>query len=142
MAVPMSICTKKKRREVIRFLFAEGLKLAEIIHHMQGQYGESCLPQTPCHDEFRGLRSDYVSQGLGSNPGEGMDVCECILPLRHGGTLNSGQAASPHVRLVEGSGRPLTILRVFGLKIEVEPRQIVLSPVWFSKLRLTTDIKI
>ncbi|GFS54159.1 uncharacterized protein TNCV_2527001 [Trichonephila clavipes] len=31
-----------------------------------------------------------------------MDVCKCIVPLRHGGTLNSRQAASPLVWLVEG----------------------------------------
>ncbi|GFV28449.1 uncharacterized protein TNCV_3984001 [Trichonephila clavipes] len=43
--------------------------------------------------------------GLGSNPGEDMDVCKCIVPLRHGGTLNSRQAASPLVWLVEGEER-------------------------------------
>ncbi|GFX04069.1 hypothetical protein TNCV_3972181 [Trichonephila clavipes] len=40
--------------------------------------------------------------GLGSNPGEGMDVCKCMLSLRHGGTLNSRRTASPQVRLVKG----------------------------------------
>ncbi|GFV41184.1 uncharacterized protein TNCV_1102471 [Trichonephila clavipes] len=30
-----------------------------------------------------------------------MDVCKCIVPLRHGGTLNSRRAASFLVRLVE-----------------------------------------
>ncbi|GFW78776.1 hypothetical protein TNCV_4261971 [Trichonephila clavipes] len=30
-----------------------------------------------------------------------MDICECIVPLQHGDTLNSRQAASPLVRLVE-----------------------------------------
>ncbi|GFV71458.1 transposable element Tc3 transposase [Trichonephila clavipes] len=35
--------------------------------------------------------------GLGSNPGGGMDVCKCIVPLRHGGTLNSRRSASPLV---------------------------------------------
>ncbi|GFU29371.1 hypothetical protein TNCV_1239781 [Trichonephila clavipes] len=44
--------------------------------------------------------------GLGSNPGEGMDTCKCIVPSRHGGTLNSGRAASPLVRLVSGYERP------------------------------------
>ncbi|GFY23288.1 hypothetical protein TNCV_3939841 [Trichonephila clavipes] len=39
--------------------------------------------------------------GLGSNPGEDMDVCKCIVPLRQGGTLNSRLAASPLVWLVE-----------------------------------------
>ncbi|GFT86024.1 hypothetical protein TNCV_3256571 [Trichonephila clavipes] len=31
-----------------------------------------------------------------------MDVCKCIVPLRHGGTLNSRSAASPLVWLEEG----------------------------------------
>ncbi|GFT14394.1 cullin-4A [Trichonephila clavipes] len=35
---------------------------------------------------------------LGSNPGEDMDVCKCIVPSRPGGTLNSRRAASPFVR--------------------------------------------
>ncbi|GFY10129.1 cullin-4A [Trichonephila clavipes] len=30
-----------------------------------------------------------------------MDVCKCIVPLRHGGTLNSRRPASPLVRLEE-----------------------------------------
>ncbi|GFV08306.1 hypothetical protein TNCV_327401 [Trichonephila clavipes] len=34
------------------------------------------------------------SQGLGSNPGEGMDVCKCIVPSRHEGTLNIRRAAN------------------------------------------------
>ncbi|GFX75278.1 hypothetical protein TNCV_3043001 [Trichonephila clavipes] len=45
------------------------------------------------------------SKGLGSNPGEDMNVCKCILPSRQGCTLNSRQAASPLVRLVEGEER-------------------------------------
>ncbi|GFX50496.1 HTH_Tnp_Tc3_2 domain-containing protein [Trichonephila clavipes] len=39
---------------------------------------------------------------MGSNSGESMDVCKCIVPSRHWGTLNSHRAASPLVRLVEG----------------------------------------
>ncbi|GFW90463.1 uncharacterized protein TNCV_76971 [Trichonephila clavipes] len=34
-----------------------------------------------------------------------MDVCKCIVPSRHGGTLNSRRAASPLVRLVEREER-------------------------------------
>ncbi|GFV31859.1 uncharacterized protein TNCV_3790691 [Trichonephila clavipes] len=30
-----------------------------------------------------------------------MDVCKCIVPSQHGGTLNSRRAASPLMRLVE-----------------------------------------
>ncbi|GFX29226.1 uncharacterized protein TNCV_3217601 [Trichonephila clavipes] len=45
-----------------------------------------------------------VPWGLGSNPGEDMDVCKCIVPSRHGG-INSRRAASPLVRLVEEEER-------------------------------------
>ncbi|GFV50360.1 hypothetical protein TNCV_3899951 [Trichonephila clavipes] len=43
----------------------------------------------------------YEHLGLGLNPGESMNICKCILPSQHGGTLNSHRAASPPVRLVE-----------------------------------------
>ncbi|GFX55513.1 uncharacterized protein TNCV_268011 [Trichonephila clavipes] len=42
---------------------------------------------------------------VGSNSGEDMVVCKCIVPSWHGGTLNSRRAASPLVRLVEGEER-------------------------------------
>ncbi|GFV01811.1 cullin-4A [Trichonephila clavipes] len=42
-----------------------------------------------------------AAEGLGSNPGEDMDVCKCTVPLRHGGTLNRRRAASPLVWLGE-----------------------------------------
>ncbi|GFV07982.1 uncharacterized protein TNCV_2402931 [Trichonephila clavipes] len=51
------------------------------------------------------LPRGVVPKGLGSNPGEDMDVCKCTGPLRHGGTLSSRRAASPLVRLVEGEER-------------------------------------
>ncbi|GFX74258.1 uncharacterized protein TNCV_838121 [Trichonephila clavipes] len=31
-----------------------------------------------------------------------MDICKCVVPLQHGGTLNSRQATSPLVWLEEG----------------------------------------
>ncbi|GFT22319.1 hypothetical protein TNCV_3273151 [Trichonephila clavipes] len=43
--------------------------------------------------------------GLGLNPGEDVDACKCILPLRHGGTLNSNRAASSLTWLVEDEDR-------------------------------------
>ncbi|GFU21562.1 cullin-4A [Trichonephila clavipes] len=46
-----------------------------------------------------------VSLGLGSNPGEDMDVCKCVVPTRHGDSLNSRRAANPLVRLAEGEER-------------------------------------
>ncbi|GFW43588.1 uncharacterized protein TNCV_4769401 [Trichonephila clavipes] len=67
-----------------------------------------------------------VPLGLGLNPGEDMDVCKCIVPSRHGGTLNSRRAASPLVGLVEGIERWPS--QVSSFKIGVETSQIVLSP--------------
>ncbi|GFS74820.1 hypothetical protein TNCV_1395211 [Trichonephila clavipes] len=46
-----------------------------------------------------------VPLDLGSNPRKDMDVCKCLVPSRHGGTLNSRQAASPLVRLGEREER-------------------------------------
>ncbi|GFX51654.1 hypothetical protein TNCV_5013571 [Trichonephila clavipes] len=51
-----------------------------------------------CHQDLKILSSLGKTKGLGLNPGEGMDVCKCIVPLRHGGTLNSRRAASPLIR--------------------------------------------
>ncbi|GFV36745.1 hypothetical protein TNCV_2649891 [Trichonephila clavipes] len=54
---------------------------------------------------------------------EDMDVCKCIVPSRHGGTLNNREAASLLVRLVAGDEKwkaPDPYPRVFFLKIEVE----------------------
>ncbi|GFU32616.1 hypothetical protein TNCV_4876701 [Trichonephila clavipes] len=99
-----------------------------------------------------------VLQGLGSSTREGMGVCKCIVPSRHGGALNSSRAASFLVSLVEGKERrratsPLVLLgegverweapdhpQVSFLKIGVETSQIVPSPVWRSKQRLTTGV--
>ncbi|GFW04262.1 uncharacterized protein TNCV_2670261 [Trichonephila clavipes] len=47
----------------------------------------------------------WVLLGFNRNLGEGMDVGKCIVPSRHGDTLNSRRAASPLVRLVEGEER-------------------------------------
>ncbi|GFW72952.1 hypothetical protein TNCV_830751 [Trichonephila clavipes] len=41
-----------------------------------------------------------IRKGLGSNPGEDVGVCKCIVPSRHGGTLNSRRATSPPVMVV------------------------------------------
>ncbi|GFY25296.1 uncharacterized protein TNCV_2484161 [Trichonephila clavipes] len=43
--------------------------------------------------------------GLGSNPGEDRDVYKCIVPSRHGETLNNRRAVSPLARLMEGEGK-------------------------------------
>ncbi|GFX03499.1 hypothetical protein TNCV_4750841 [Trichonephila clavipes] len=51
------------------------------------------------------------------------------------------RTANSLVSLVEGEegGRPFTSPKVFSLEIGVDESQIILSHVWCSKLRLTTD---
>ncbi|GFX11229.1 uncharacterized protein TNCV_1893701 [Trichonephila clavipes] len=81
------------------------------------------------------------TQGLGSNPGEYMDVCKCIVPLRHGCTLNSRRAANPLVRLVEERWEVSDPSQgVLPLNWGGTEPQILLSPAWCSKLRLTTGV--
>ncbi|GFS60139.1 uncharacterized protein TNCV_2826611 [Trichonephila clavipes] len=50
---------------------------------------------------------DFRSLGLGSNPGEDIDVCKCIVPSRYEGTLNSRRATSS--REVGGRGRDVGV---------------------------------
>ncbi|GFW73104.1 uncharacterized protein TNCV_832231 [Trichonephila clavipes] len=83
-----------------------------------------------------------VPLDLGSNPGEDMDVCKCIVPSRHGGTLNSRRAASPLVRWVEGEERweapdhPHGVLPQNWGETELNCSVTV----WSSNLRLTTGV--
>ncbi|GFU72166.1 uncharacterized protein TNCV_3153021 [Trichonephila clavipes] len=64
----------------------------------------SAAPQEHIQSLFESMPR-RVAMGLGSSPGEEMDVCKCILPLRYGGAPNSRRAASPLVWLVEGEDR-------------------------------------
>ncbi|GFW24280.1 hypothetical protein TNCV_605301 [Trichonephila clavipes] len=60
-----------------------------------------------------------VSLDLSSNPEEGMDVCKCIGPLLHEGTLNRRRIASSLVKLVEVEEKwePLTTPGCSPLKL-------------------------
>ncbi|GFY19983.1 hypothetical protein TNCV_2146761 [Trichonephila clavipes] len=49
--------------------------------------------------------TDFCGIGLGSNLGEAMVVCKCILPLRHRGNLNIRPASSHFEKLLEGETR-------------------------------------
>ncbi|GFU56208.1 hypothetical protein TNCV_712671 [Trichonephila clavipes] len=66
-----------------------------------------------------------------------------IVPLRRRGYSKGRRAASSLVRLVEGVERwetPDHLQGPWSLKTGVEPSQVVLSPVWCSKLRITTGV--
>ncbi|GFV39988.1 hypothetical protein TNCV_4412191 [Trichonephila clavipes] len=51
------------------------------------------------------IGSSAVPKGMGSNTGEGMDVCRYIVPSRQRGTLSSRRTASHHVKLLDGAER-------------------------------------
>ncbi|GFX67585.1 hypothetical protein TNCV_3933271 [Trichonephila clavipes] len=63
------------------------------------------------HSTLEKVREFSISRSTVSqqpHPGEDMDVCKCIVPLRHGDTLNSRRAASPLVKMEEGEERKPT----------------------------------
>ncbi|GFT47072.1 uncharacterized protein TNCV_3747301 [Trichonephila clavipes] len=73
-----------------------------------------CLPGLRVVFRFRSTVSPLIltsevkrrnRSGPGLNPGENIDVCKCIVPAQHGGTLNIRRPASSLVRLVEGEER-------------------------------------
>ncbi|GFW53303.1 uncharacterized protein TNCV_4075241 [Trichonephila clavipes] len=71
-----------------------------------------------------------------------MDVCKCIVPLRHGGTLNRRRATSPVMWLVEGEERWEAPGHTHGfLPLNwsgTEQKRTVTCMV--LRLRLTTDV--
>ncbi|GFS47410.1 uncharacterized protein TNCV_4863321 [Trichonephila clavipes] len=66
------------------------------------------------------IACSFQSRGLGSNAGEDMDVCKCIMPACHGGTLNRRRAASP---LVRGGIEPNRTLTCMVLKATANDRR-------------------
>ncbi|GFW36557.1 uncharacterized protein TNCV_1955571 [Trichonephila clavipes] len=58
-----------------------------------------------CHSGIVVSDTDCCAVLPGSNSREGMDVCKCIVSLRHGGTPNSRRVASLLLRLFEGKER-------------------------------------
>ncbi|GFU91189.1 hypothetical protein TNCV_4925191 [Trichonephila clavipes] len=72
----------------------------------------------PC----RGAKAHYcrVDRGCGwvqipgSNPEEGMDVCNCIGPVRNEGTINIRQATSSLERLAEGEDGWMILSNILG----------------------------
>jgi hypothetical protein len=65
MEDPLSICTKKEMRGVIRFLFVE------IIRRMQAQYGDNCLSCSKIYewtDHFRKGRTFVCHEERSGRP--------------------------------------------------------------------------
>ncbi|GFU46935.1 hypothetical protein TNCV_111051 [Trichonephila clavipes] len=71
---------------------------------------------------------------LDLNPGEDMNVCKCVVPLWHGITLTSRRATCSLRK------RGMTTSRESAVINGVELSKNVLSPIWSSKLQLTTGV--
>jgi hypothetical protein len=50
MADPLSNCNIEKQRAIVRFLWAEGVKSAEIHRHMLAQYGARAMHQRKIYE--------------------------------------------------------------------------------------------
>ncbi|GFS67527.1 hypothetical protein TNCV_1419981 [Trichonephila clavipes] len=76
------------------------LNRGAVFHKLQHQFKNQDL-QKGGEIIFQNQRQSTLKESLGLDAGECIDVCKCIVPSRHGGTLNSRRAANPHLRLVE-----------------------------------------
>jgi hypothetical protein len=71
MEAPLSICTTEEMRGVIRFLFAEVVKLVEIIRGKQAQYGDNCLSRSKIYewiDHFKKGRTSVCDEERSERP--------------------------------------------------------------------------
>jgi hypothetical protein len=50
MSARLSFCTKEKQRSVVRFLWEEGVKGADILTRSCAQYGDNALPRQNVHE--------------------------------------------------------------------------------------------
>ena len=61
MSVRLSVCTKEEQRSVIRFLWAEGVKGAEIHARLRTQYGDNALPRRSIHEWIEMFKNGRTS---------------------------------------------------------------------------------
>ncbi|GFV25412.1 uncharacterized protein TNCV_1146821 [Trichonephila clavipes] len=109
--------TRDKREELAHLTYISGGSVYDLYTctiRVRIRFAYTALPKPWSRELAQPLLTSTPHQredGLDSNPREDMDVCKCIVPSRHGGTLNSRRAANPLVRLVAGEERwrPLTL---------------------------------
>jgi hypothetical protein len=61
MPACLSVCTKEEQRNVIRFLWAEGVKGAEIHARLCTQYGEKVLPRRSMYERIEMFKNGWTS---------------------------------------------------------------------------------
>src|SRR5215469_11595517 len=61
MSARLSVCTKEEQRSVIRFLWAEGVKGAEIHARLCTQYGDNALPRRSIYEWIEMFKNGRTS---------------------------------------------------------------------------------
>jgi len=68
---PLQDCTIEEQRGVVRFVWAEGVKLVEIHHRMLAQYGQSTTSQRKVYvwvERFKSGRTRVTDVGRSGRP--------------------------------------------------------------------------
>jgi len=71
MDAPLQNCTIEEPRGVVRFLWAEGVKLVEIHRRLLVQYGQSTVSQRKvyeCVGRFKSSRTRVTDEGRSGRP--------------------------------------------------------------------------
>jgi transposase len=69
MVAPLSDCTIEEQRAVVQFLWAEGVKSAEIHHRMLAQYGARTMHQRKIYKSIERFKKGRTSVTVESRPG-------------------------------------------------------------------------
>ena len=71
MAAPLSVCTKEEQRGVIRFLWSEGVRGAEIHRRLSAQYEDSALPRRSVYEwikKYQHVRTSLKDEERAGHP--------------------------------------------------------------------------
>ena len=71
MNIPLQNCTIEEQRDVVRFLWAEGVKPVEIHHRVLAQYGRSTMSQRNVYEwveRFKSGRTRVTDEGPSGRP--------------------------------------------------------------------------
>jgi len=71
MDAPLQDCTIEEQRGVVRFLWAEGVKLVEVHRRILVQYGQSTMSQRKVYgwvERFKSCRTPVTDEGRSGRP--------------------------------------------------------------------------
>jgi hypothetical protein len=101
MATPLSDCTIEEQRAVVRFLWAEGVKSAEIHRQMLAQNGACTMHQPKiyeCTERFKEGRTSVTDE---SRPGRPLTSCMDLHIRRVDALIREDRLTLAHVAQVQ-----------------------------------------